>query len=227
MFQVPLFIYQTNQALVGLNTNKGNKNVYKPAVVSTAIFVDVLSIIFIVTFVLMMFVRIPTIYSLMNYSVESRCLRMLLSIVIPLLCMVYTVDVMSTLLYYWGAPAYIMTQESYAYVHYHYLNRDGNCWSKLGDFSVYDDDYTLTFTGMFLKVILTVSLFTPLVWTTVFTSGFLGLLVYILYQKKKGGDVHDIWSDQRMDLIHQGREINYSEPKTSKDGSIKANFMDI
>ena len=47
--------------------------------------------------------------SLINHSVHNCLGRMLLSIITPILVILYINDVFSVMLYYWGAPAGLMT----------------------------------------------------------------------------------------------------------------------
>jgi len=91
----------------------------------------------------------------MHHGVQNTCTRILLYITVPILVLLYLNDVSTMMSYYWGAPAFNMTQNT---------NKNEFClYTNNGFVNVIAISYL-------------VSQFTPVIWSIVIGIGFLSML---------------------------------------------------
>ena len=80
---------------------------------NTAVFVGIMNGLFILGFFGLMGMHLLSFLQIANHSIESPMFKGILFGVTPVLAILFMVDVFSMMLYYWGAPAFTMTQSSF------------------------------------------------------------------------------------------------------------------
>lgn len=87
---------------------------------NTAVFIGIMNCIFILGFLALMAMHLLSFFQIALHSIESVVAKGILFGVTPLLAILFINDVFTMMLYYWGAPAFKMTQASFGF------DADGN-----------------------------------------------------------------------------------------------------
>jgi hypothetical protein len=232
VYQTILFILvnvQIEQALVRTTEESGllPANTLNNNDRNTAVFLGIMNAIFILGFLVLMAMHLLSFFQIAFHSIESPVAKGILFGVTPLLAILFINDVFTMMLFYWGAPAFKMTQDSFdidANGDIQATNTDSACHSFLIREPIIreadDEPVGLTGLGKFMRIILSISEFTPLVWSFVFALGFSG--TQIAYGNAIN---HGAAADSRQDLVKKNqRNINnttdlYSSGQPSLDQS--------
>lgn len=92
-----------------------------------------MDIFFIIGYLTLMAWNLKSLVKLIKLSVEYNWQKTLLWGALPILTILYINDVFSMMLYYWGLPAYKMTQASAGMMdgNVGFINSDDFCWSSI------------------------------------------------------------------------------------------------
>lgn len=116
LFQVPLFILQNVQYVRVAEAKENDEHDHQSwnrHIAHTAVAFCFISMIIMAIYVLMMLVRIPTLCMTISRGGHGWFSMLVLYIITPVLMILYINDVLSMMMFYWGAPAFKMTSRPY------------------------------------------------------------------------------------------------------------------
>ena len=180
-FQVPLFIWISYHTV---NTDRldftGEPQVKDVNIYGWSQFVAIFACIFMFGYVFLMLAQVPSFTRQINNQIRSKITRSLIYLILFVLFLFYLNDIIAMHLFYWGAPAFVMTKYSMDPITMTTINDDAQCRSMLYTPLLnanYDTgmDFEMTASGRYLKFNIQMTQASAVLWTLVFCFGFFEL----------------------------------------------------